>query len=95
MTNPPTPALVALMSVVMMSHPSMALCQVIGERGGMAYSDLSGIALLLPYDHLQVGVCEMVSHPDWRTAVYPATLFTTAPLDILQLALRPSVPEGA
>ncbi|ELR16371.1 protein c2orf25, mitochondrial, putative [Acanthamoeba castellanii str. Neff] len=60
---------------------------VIGDRGGLTYCDTSGIELLLPYDRIQVGSCEVVSHPQWRTAVYPATLFTSAPYELLQAAL--------
>jgi len=61
---------------------------VLGERGGMAYSDIDGIAVLLPYDQQQVGGCGVVSHPVWHTAVYPATMFTTAPLEVLQDAIQ-------
>lgn len=63
---------------------------VIGERGGMAYVETLGAELLLPYERIQVGGCEVVSHPRWRTAAYPATLFTTAPLECLYEALGQS-----
>jgi hypothetical protein len=37
-----------------LTHRLCFALKVIGERGGMAYSDTSGIELLLPYDRIQV-----------------------------------------
>jgi len=35
--------------------------------------------MLLRYDMIDTGCCKLISHPDWQTKVYPATLFTSAP----------------
>ena len=35
----------------------------------------------------QVGSCNVILHPQWQTLHYPASLFTTAPLDALQAAI--------
>jgi hypothetical protein len=40
--------------------------------------------LFLSSSLIQMGACTLLSHPTWRTASYPATLFTTAPLDLVQ-----------
>ena len=37
--------------------------------------------------YLNAGCCKVLLHPTWGSAVYPATLFTTAPLDKLLEAI--------
>jgi hypothetical protein len=53
-----------------------------GDAGAL-YSDVPPIARLLRYPTLDAGGCTILLHPAWRTAVYPATLFTDATLDVL------------
>eukprot|EP00007_Cunea_sp_BSH-02190019_P003302 CAMPEP_0174244150 /NCGR_PEP_ID=MMETSP0417-20130205/34232_1 /TAXON_ID=242541 /ORGANISM="Mayorella sp, Strain BSH-02190019" /LENGTH=290 /DNA_ID=CAMNT_0015323785 /DNA_START=72 /DNA_END=940 /DNA_ORIENTATION=- len=48
-------------------------------RGGSIYSTMSGIQVLLPYRVSNSGGCWLVSHPRFKTSIYPATAFTTAP----------------
>jgi len=31
-----------------------------------------------------IGCCHILFHPTWQSHIYPSTLFTTAPADILQ-----------
>lgn len=75
--------------------PPCALCdeltfvaQYKSQRGASPYPDVSGAQLLLKYTVIQNGCCPLVSHPKWGTRCYPATLFTTAPLSVLQAALQ-------
>lgn len=60
---------------------------VYGERGPGWYPDVIGSQMLLRYDMIDTGCCKLISHPDWQTQVYPATLFTSAPYDLVLEAL--------
>lgn len=51
------------------------------------YSDVPAIARLLRYPTLDAGGCTILLHPEWGTAVYPATFFTNAPLEVVREAL--------
>ncbi|CAM9767233.1 unnamed protein product, partial [Chrysoparadoxa australica] len=48
-------------------------------RSNKVYSEVEGMQLLLRYQVLNAGGCKVLLHPKWGSAVYPATLFTTAP----------------
>ena len=47
------------------------------------YDEVSGHQCLLRYTVSQAGGCKVLVHPHWGTACYPATIFTTAPDDVL------------
>ena len=47
------------------------------------YDEVSGHQCLLGYTVSQAGGCKVLLHPQWGTACYPATIFTTAPDDVL------------
>ncbi|KAI7822328.1 hypothetical protein BC939DRAFT_503836 [Gamsiella multidivaricata] len=53
------------------------------ERGRDVYPDVEGCQLLLRYDFQNAGCCKVLLHPNWGSKIYPATFFTTSPLDIL------------
>ncbi|KAG0306842.1 hypothetical protein BGZ97_000592 [Linnemannia gamsii] len=53
------------------------------ERGRDVYPDVEGCQLLLKYDFQNAGCCKILLHPIWGSKIYPATFFTTAPLNIL------------
>jgi len=66
------------------------------HRGSCIYSDVQGHSRLLHYPVYNVGntfPCVVVTHPSWGSAVYPSTLFTTAPLDHLISAIRSVLPR--
>lgn len=66
---------------------------VLSERGGEFYPDVIGGQMLLSYDVIDTGCCKLLSHPRWQTKVYPATMFSNAPLEILTpLLARPFPP---
>ncbi|KAF9317347.1 hypothetical protein BG003_000868 [Podila horticola] len=54
------------------------------ERGRDMYPDVEGCHMLLKYDFQAAGCCKILLHPNWGSKIYPATFFTTAPLDVLQ-----------
>ena len=47
------------------------------------YPEVDGFELLRRYPTGQAGVCKVLYHPVWGAAVYPASLFTNAPLETL------------
>ena len=69
----------------------MTALPTLGSRGPSGYSEVEGFQLLLKYPVQNVGCCNIILHPRWRSRIYPATLFTTAPAADLLLALRGSV----
>eukprot|EP00128_Syssomonas_multiformis_P015537 Colp12_sorted_trinity150504_noHs@22242 len=63
------------------------------SNGGPSfYPEVVGAEVLLRYSVQTTGCCKVLSHPRWGSNVYPATLFTTAPLPALLKAL--GLPEG-
>lgn len=62
--------------------------------GNTVYSEIDGMAMLLPYERLNAGMCSVLAHPQWGTSIYPATIFTTAPPDAVAHVLASFVEEG-
>ena len=62
--------------------------------GNAVYSEIDGMAMLLPYQRFNAGMCMVLSHPQWGTSIYPATIFTTAPPDAVAQVLASFVEEG-
>mmetsp|Transcript_7115 Transcript_7115/g.10026 ORF Transcript_7115/g.10026 Transcript_7115/m.10026 type:complete len:191 (+) Transcript_7115:3-575(+) len=52
---------------------------MLSPNNNSVYSEVEGMQLLLRYSVLNAGMCRVLLHPVWGSAVYPATLFTTAP----------------
>ncbi|CAM9442333.1 unnamed protein product [Pylaiella littoralis] len=65
--------------------------------GNKVYSEVEGMQLLLQYQVMNAGSCKVLLHPQWGSAVYPASLFCTAPPDLvlrlLEEALVPVTPS--
>jgi hypothetical protein len=59
-----------------------------GQRGSSIYGEVEGFQLVLKYSCDQVGNCRVLRHPVWGTSIYPATLFTNAPKDVLERAIQ-------
>jgi hypothetical protein len=55
------------------------------------YSDVPPIARLLRYPTIDAGGCSILLHPAWGSGVYPATVFTTAPLPDVLITRVPSL----
>eukprot|EP00467_Chlorarachnion_reptans_P014107 CAMPEP_0114518106 /NCGR_PEP_ID=MMETSP0109-20121206/18262_1 /TAXON_ID=29199 /ORGANISM="Chlorarachnion reptans, Strain CCCM449" /LENGTH=208 /DNA_ID=CAMNT_0001698695 /DNA_START=160 /DNA_END=786 /DNA_ORIENTATION=- len=60
---------------------------VLGEAGSSTYNEVEGMQLLLRYRYQQVGMCKVILHPKWGQRIYPASMFTNAPLDIISKAI--------
>ena len=45
------------------------------------YSEVDGMQLLLHYRTMDAGMCKVLLHPKWGSAVSPASAFTDAPLE--------------
>lgn len=58
-----------------------------GDQAAL-YSDVPPIARLMRCPTHDAGGCTILLHPEWRSAVYPASFFTTAPQDVLAEVLR-------
>ncbi|KAF9919017.1 hypothetical protein BX616_002986 [Lobosporangium transversale] len=58
------------------------------ERGRDVYPDVEGCQILLKYDFQNAGCCKVLLHPIWGSKIYPATFFTTAPIDVLLKVLE-------
>jgi hypothetical protein len=56
---------------------------VLGPNGPSFYPDVPGAQTLLNYDVTNTGCCSLLVHPRWQTKVYPATVFTAAPVDVV------------
>ena len=59
----------------------------VGSSSGERYSEVRGAACLLQLP-VQEGVCPLLDHPYHGTSVYPATLFTSAPLEGVRALLQ-------
>ncbi|KAJ1565714.1 hypothetical protein HK096_011372 [Nowakowskiella sp. JEL0078] len=53
-------------------------------RGLSLYPDVDGAQRLLKYQTELAGCCRIILHPKWGTRNYPATMFTTAPLNVVE-----------
>jgi hypothetical protein len=58
------------------------------------YSEVDGMEVMLNYKSYNAGFCKILTHPKWGSAVYPATIFTHAPADIVK-GLMERLPTGA
>ena len=47
------------------------------------YPEVDAFEALLKWKTFTAGGCKVLSHPEWQTSVYPATLFARAPLEVL------------
>lgn len=51
------------------------------------YGEVDALVTLLNYQTTNSGCCKVVLHPQWGSAVYPASLFTKAPVEALRAAV--------
>lgn len=48
------------------------------------YSEVDGMECLLNYKSYNAGFCKILTHPKWGSAVYPATIFAHAPVNVVK-----------
>jgi hypothetical protein len=46
------------------------------------YGEVDALVTLRRYSTMNAGCCKVVLHPQWGSAVYPASLMTKAPADV-------------
>ena len=51
------------------------------------YGEVDALVTLLNYQTTNSGCCQVVLHPTWGSAVYPASLFAKAPVSALRDAI--------
>ncbi|KAG2234983.1 hypothetical protein INT48_000225 [Thamnidium elegans] len=62
---------------------------IFSEGGPSPYPDVQGTQMLAPrFDVQNVGCCHILLHPTWHSYIYPSTLFTTAPADVLEKVIN-------
>ena len=61
--------------------------QALRKHTNRGYSEVDGFNVLLHFKTHSAGMCKVASHPRWGTNFYPATMFTTAPYDVLEKIL--------
>lgn len=52
------------------------------------YGEVDALQTLMGYTVSNAGCCKVVLHPKWGSHVYPATLFTDAPLEAFLQAAK-------
>eukprot|EP00047_Mylnosiga_fluctuans_P005356 m.240000 g.240000 ORF g.240000 m.240000 type:complete len:173 (-) comp13588_c0_seq1:114-632(-) len=67
----------------------------LGDRFTGVYPDVIGMQAMLNYDVIDTGCCKIITHPRFGTKVYPATMFTTAPLEDLLGAIQAQPPPAS
>ncbi|KAF1332141.1 Mitochondrial protein, partial [Globisporangium splendens] len=55
-----------------------------GLPSNKVYSEVDGVEVLLRYRCNSAGMCKILIHPSWGAAVYPASLFTNAPYELVR-----------
>eukprot|EP01138_Halocafeteria_seosinensis_P016487 gb/GECG01016818.1/.p1 GENE.gb/GECG01016818.1/~~gb/GECG01016818.1/.p1 ORF type:complete len:217 (+),score=27.93 gb/GECG01016818.1/:1-651(+) len=54
--------------------------QPVHSSTNTVFAEIDGLQVALGYHITDIGNCKLLSHPHWGTSVYPASMFTTAPL---------------
>lgn len=54
---------------------------MITREANKVFSEVDSAEQLLGYSVMNAGCCKVLLHPAWGSAVYPATIFTTAKID--------------
>eukprot|EP00898_Chlorokybus_atmophyticus_P004289 jgi/Chlat1/4861/Chrsp31S04887 len=68
--------------------PCSGLPMVHRDGANYTYGEVDALQTLLGYKTANAGCCKVVLHPTWGSSVYPATMFTTAPLQTLVHAIE-------
>jgi hypothetical protein len=60
---------------------------MIDRESQQVYGEVDALVTLLNYECTNVGCCKIVLHPRWGSSVYPASIFASAPEEIVREAL--------
>lgn len=67
--------------------PTSPSPQGLSCRGSTTFSEVDSFEHLLGYKTSNAGCCKVLHHPVWGSGVYPASVVTNAPLDMIVAAL--------
>jgi len=70
------------------ADPCSGLPMVHMDNSTIVYGEVEALSVLLGYRTADAGGCKIVLHPRWGGAVYPATVFTQAPVEVVLAAVR-------
>jgi hypothetical protein len=68
--------------------PPSGLPLISANHTSSIYSEVDAAQMLLRYRIQQAGSCSIILHPSWGSRSYPATLFTIAPLHIVNKVIQ-------
>eukprot|EP00199_Chlamydomonas_sp_CCMP681_P003017 CAMPEP_0119107446 /NCGR_PEP_ID=MMETSP1180-20130426/10186_1 /TAXON_ID=3052 ORGANISM="Chlamydomonas cf sp, Strain CCMP681" /NCGR_SAMPLE_ID=MMETSP1180 /ASSEMBLY_ACC=CAM_ASM_000741 /LENGTH=167 /DNA_ID=CAMNT_0007092933 /DNA_START=49 /DNA_END=552 /DNA_ORIENTATION=+ len=60
---------------------------MVHQEGQVVYAEVEALSVLQGFKTSNAGCCKILLHPKWGSAVYPASMFTTAPLEVLMAAV--------
>jgi len=66
---------------------------MVNKASQSIYGEVDALVTLPNYQTTNSGCCKVVLHPQWGSAVYPATIFTKAPKDALAAAVAAAEAE--
>ena len=61
------------------------------EGCNKVFSEVDCMEVVLGYKSMNCGCCKVLLHPQWGSFVYPATIMTTAPKDVLLNMINPII----
>mmetsp|Transcript_35016 Transcript_35016/g.35654 ORF Transcript_35016/g.35654 Transcript_35016/m.35654 type:complete len:196 (+) Transcript_35016:130-717(+) len=56
---------------------------MLAQSSGKTFNEVDCVTSLLQFRSMNAGCCKILLHPGWGSAVYPASIFTTAPHDVI------------
>lgn len=60
---------------------------MIFKDGNKVFDEVQSASTLLSYSTMNCGCCKVLLHPDWGSAVYPSSVFTTASPELVRSVL--------
>lgn len=66
---------------------------MIHQEGNNVYDEVAALNAVLGYSVQNAGCCKIILHPKWGSAVYPATMFTKAPIEHVLTAIAQTESE--
>ena len=63
-------------------------CPLLAQKGELTLDDNAAVKALLNYPVIEYNNCSLLQHPTWGDRVYPSTVVTTAPQDVIEDAIN-------
>lgn len=58
------------------------------------FPEVDAMETLLSYKTSNAGCCKILLHPEWGSYVYPASMFTTAPIAAVKAAIEAATDDS-